>query len=205
MARCGIPVQEDRRQSLLALTLKMFVEKGFGGVSTAEIAARFGISKTTLYKFYDSKEKLFAAAVTRGCEVSREEICAFPEPEGDARSILTAFCLHFLRKLGGAEHVAFYRMVVAEARQFPEIGWIFQQSCMEGGCSCMQLLIRRLMDLGDLRQDDVRKASSLLLTLVTGRLNLRWLLGPGAGPDAELVAEAGLAAEMFLRIYRPDV
>src|ERR1700712_5027520 len=65
---CG-PVKRERRkearpQELLDAALDLFVEKGFAATRSEEVAARAGVSKGTLFLYFQSKEELFKAVVT---------------------------------------------------------------------------------------------------------------------------------------------
>jgi AcrR family transcriptional regulator len=54
---------EDRRQAILQAAMAVFREGGYERASMAEIAARVGGSKATLYGYFASKEELYAAAM----------------------------------------------------------------------------------------------------------------------------------------------
>ena len=61
------PVRQRRKdarpQELLDAALALFVEKGFAATRSEEIAARAGVAKGTLYRYYPSKDELFKAMV----------------------------------------------------------------------------------------------------------------------------------------------
>jgi AcrR family transcriptional regulator len=61
---------EDRRQAILHAAMEVFREEGYERASMAEIAARVGGSKSTLYGYFASKEELYAAAML---DSAREE------------------------------------------------------------------------------------------------------------------------------------
>jgi AcrR family transcriptional regulator len=61
---------EDRRQAILHAAMEVFREGGYERASMAEISARVGGSKSTLYGYFASKEELYAAAML---ESAREE------------------------------------------------------------------------------------------------------------------------------------
>ncbi len=54
---------EDRRSAILLAGRTTFARKGFHGTSTADLAASAGCSEPTLYKYYPSKQALFAAVL----------------------------------------------------------------------------------------------------------------------------------------------
>ncbi|MGL6113176.1 MAG: TetR/AcrR family transcriptional regulator, partial [Rubrivivax sp.] len=55
--------KQARPQELLDAALALFVEKGFTAARSDEVAARAGVSKGTLYLYFQSKEELFKAVV----------------------------------------------------------------------------------------------------------------------------------------------
>src|SRR5216117_4446952 len=55
--------KESRPSELLAAALELFVERGFAATRLEDVAARAGVSKGTLYLYFDSKEELFKAVV----------------------------------------------------------------------------------------------------------------------------------------------
>ena len=54
---------EDRRSMILEAGRHMFARKGYHGTGTAELAARAGCSEPTLYKYFPSKQAVFAAVL----------------------------------------------------------------------------------------------------------------------------------------------
>ena len=65
--------KEARPAELMAAALELFVEKGFAGTRLEDVAARAGVSKGTLYLYFDSKEALFKAVIQEGIVPILEE------------------------------------------------------------------------------------------------------------------------------------
>jgi len=55
--------KEDRRKLILEAAMKVFVEKGFKGSTTLEIAKTAGISEVTLFRYFKSKQELFLQGI----------------------------------------------------------------------------------------------------------------------------------------------
>ena len=55
--------KQERPGELLQAALQLFVEKGFAATRVEEVALRAGVSKGTLFLYYDSKEDLFKAVI----------------------------------------------------------------------------------------------------------------------------------------------
>ena len=55
--------KEDRPAEIVAAALDEFVERGFAATRLEAVARRAGVTKGTLYLYFDSKEDLFKAVV----------------------------------------------------------------------------------------------------------------------------------------------
>lgn len=71
--------QADMREHIFGQASELFFQFGFSKVTTDEVAASAGISKKTLYKYFDSKEALFTEVINRTVQALAEEIEATVE------------------------------------------------------------------------------------------------------------------------------
>lgn len=55
--------KEDRRKQILSSALEVFVEKGYNGATTAEIAKAANISEVTLFRHFESKKEIFSSSI----------------------------------------------------------------------------------------------------------------------------------------------
>ena len=55
--------KDERPSELVAAALDLFVERGFAATRLDDVAARAGVSKGTLYLYFESKEALFKAVI----------------------------------------------------------------------------------------------------------------------------------------------
>ena len=58
--------KEARPSELAAAALTLFVEKGFAATRLEDVAKVAGVSKGTLYLYFDSKEALFKSVIQEG-------------------------------------------------------------------------------------------------------------------------------------------
>jgi AcrR family transcriptional regulator len=59
--RAGVP--DATRERIVAAAVELFAARGYGEVAVSDVAARAGTAKGSLYRHFESKEALFAAAV----------------------------------------------------------------------------------------------------------------------------------------------
>jgi AcrR family transcriptional regulator len=54
---------EERRRQIVAEAMRCFAAKGFRGTTTRDIASAVGITEAAIYRYFDSKEALYAAII----------------------------------------------------------------------------------------------------------------------------------------------
>ena len=56
-----------RRDNIIRGAKKVFLRHGFEGANMDEVAAAAGVAKMTVYRYFRSKEELFAGVITELC------------------------------------------------------------------------------------------------------------------------------------------
>lgn len=69
------------RAALLAAARELMAHHGVEGTSTRDVAAAAGVNQALVYRYFGSKEKLFAEAVSAGAEEFDNEIVTIPLPD----------------------------------------------------------------------------------------------------------------------------
>lgn len=114
-------LSEQREQELLAAAREIFFARGVTLATMDEIAARAGVSKTTIYRRYKSKEEMFKAIIigTTREMASRLEGLTL-DAEHPAQSLRAA--AELIRKtLLAPEYLALMRQMLLEAERLPEL------------------------------------------------------------------------------------
>lgn len=65
--------REQRKNKILESALDLFVRKGYGETKIADIAQAADMSMGLLFRYFDSKEKLYEALIRIGCEKLKME------------------------------------------------------------------------------------------------------------------------------------
>src|SRR6188472_4445623 len=124
-APCG--EESAKRLQILEGARRVFLASGFDGASMGEIAKAAGVSKGTLYVYFDSKEKLFEALTIEEKECLAEVVFRLDADDPDVRAVLTRLGESYLGVLGRPEHVPSIRMVIGTAEKFPQFGQMFYE------------------------------------------------------------------------------
>src|SRR5215468_7391527 len=109
----------ERRALIMDKGDEAFLQDGFQGASMADIAARAGCSKGTLYNYFESKDELFLACVARHCVGMQAEMSSLARSGGDVRQTLTDIGLSYAQFVSKDAIVSRFRMIAAEGERAP--------------------------------------------------------------------------------------
>lgn len=192
-----------KKLAVLRAALRLFLEQGFGATSMDAIAREAGVSKATLYAHVKSKEELFSV-ITATCAQQLVATQTAFEHESDIRTALLRFARAHVALLLSPEGAAMYRIVIAEAPRFPELGRAFYEN---GPAVRLTALARYLQEAdaqGVLKIDNAPLAANEFVAIIGGMLHLRAMLGhAGEVTAAEQETMVEHAVDTFLRAYRP--
>ena len=113
----------DIEDKLLAVALREFQEQGYGAASVTKIVKTAGMSKTTLYSRYPSKEHLFRAILKR--QIERYSPWASLDVENSDFKLeqgLRAYASRTLQLSLESEELAVNHLIYSEIHRFPS--WV---------------------------------------------------------------------------------
>src|SRR5438876_12339156 len=112
---------EERPGDILDAALEAFVENGFAATRLEDVAQRAGISKGTLYLYFESKEALFKAAVRENVvpilERAERRVNEF---EGSSRDLLVEILRTWWTSMHESRITGLPKLVLAESSNFPD-------------------------------------------------------------------------------------
>lgn len=181
----------------------VFMREGFEGASVDEIARDAGVSKATLYSYFPDKQHLFLAVFEAECAQQAEVglmLDAGDQPVDEMlRMICKSLITFFLSRFGQD----MFRVCVAEAQRFPELGRTFYDS----GPRKWRRTIAQYLDSPTARSvlvvEDSPLAADQLAQLCRTDLMLKVLFGIETDPtEAEIDRIVDEAVKTFLARYR---
>jgi AcrR family transcriptional regulator len=190
---------EDRPREICAAALELFAEKGFAAAKLDEIAKRAGVSKGTLYLYFEDKAELFRAVIR---DTVAPRVAAVREMADKAElpfaQIVPLFLANFAEMTTRLPVGAVAKIVIGESRNFPDLAKIWHDQVASGALSALESLIRRAQDRGEVRPGDARlMAFSLMGPMLMGVL-WRETLQPAGGEPLDLAALARQHGETVL-------
>ena len=192
---------EETRLAILEAAKSVFLERGYGSASMAEVSARVGGSKQTLYSYFASKEDLFVAVMIEKGATQVQPLFDILHENDNLAEAIHDFVLAFLRFITTDEVVAFRRIVYAEGAK-SDLGKLFYENGPKRGWTRMAEDFEQAMDAGRMRRADPWTAVYQLHALCEAGPVQRLLEGSG-GPidEATLLAVADAATDTFIRAY----
>lgn len=196
--------REERRDHILEVAGKSFMENGYAGTTMSAIASTLGGSKGTLWSYFPSKDVLFDAFLDRATQQFRAELQLKLREADTLERALGRLGEILIAKLTSPDTIALLRLVIGEAGRFPEVGRIYYERGPQPMLELVSGLLQHAMDRGLLRRDDPRHAAQYLVALYSAAFNLTLQIGVRNWPTAaEIRTEAHNAVTLFLRAYAP--
>lgn len=189
--------KESRHAELIDAALELFVARGYDATRLEDIAARAGVSKGTLYLYFAGKEELFKALVS---ETIVPLIHSFGE--GIARSrapsdeLLHRFFFGWWSKVGATRLSGIAKMIVAEARNFPDMARFFQEEVITPASRVLASILERGIASGEFRPVDVEVAVNLWMSPIALKAIWSHSIGPCCAPELAIEPERFLNAHL---------
>jgi TetR/AcrR family transcriptional regulator len=156
--------KEARPGELLNAALDLFVEKGFSATRVEEVAARAGVSKGTLFLYFQSKEDLFKAVVRENIANKfptwQEEFITF---EGSSSDMLRYALVSWWERIGNTRASGITKLVMSEAQNFPEIAEFYQDEVIKPGNAMIRRILERGVQSGEFRELDLEQAVHIIV------------------------------------------
>ena len=157
--------KDARPAELVAAALEVFVEKGFAATKLADVARRAGVTKGTVYLYFDSKEALFKAVVRETIVpvIAQGEALA-RSFTGSARELVERLVREYWRLVGETALAGIPKLMMAEAATFPELTRFYYDEVVTRGHRLMAGVIERGIKHGEFRPVDVMVAAKLAMS-----------------------------------------
>jgi AcrR family transcriptional regulator len=186
--------KEARPSELTAAALSLFVEKGFSATRLEDVASRAGVSKGTLYLYFDSKDALFKAVIQEGImPVVAENEAIAAQHTGSSCDLLSKLLDNWWAKIGLTEFAGIPKLMIAEARNFPEVAQFYYENVIHRGRALIGAALKRGIDAGEFRQMDVETAIDVVIAPILMLVIWRFSMGCCQNHQAD--------AQLYLKIH----
>jgi AcrR family transcriptional regulator len=164
-------------EQVLAGARDVFHADGFEGASVDAIARAAGVSKATLYSYFPDKRLLFVEVAKEECRRQIDQIDAALPEDAPAEAVLRQVATQMLDFFASGFGLSAFRLIVAEADRFPELGREFYRTGPEEGRRRMVEYLAQAVSRGELQIDDLELASDQFVELCKADIFPRLLTG----------------------------
>ena len=204
-AQAASLVAEDnaKRRQIIDGGRAMFLEQGFDGASMNDIARAAGVSKGTLYVYFQNKEQLFQAICSEECQSQAEDLFNFDQDDTDVEATLTRIGIDFVTLICQPERASTARTIIAIAERMPEIGRAYYETGPARGITLLSEYLKKKVRQGILAIDDCEVVAAQLIEALLAPLFKPVLFNFGKPPTQERIRYVvGIAVRAFLAAYR---
>lgn len=156
--------KDARPSEIINAGLQIFAEKGFAAARLDDVAARAGVVKGTIYRYFADKEALFVAVMQAQVSVTLIDIeTAVDRFDGGTRELLMLILAKLYAELVDNERRALMRIVIAEGANFPVLAEFYHREVITRGRGLLKRVIDRGIARGEIRPSHVSDLPMVLM------------------------------------------
>ncbi len=187
---------EQKREQIYQAAVVEFQQKGFSEASMDRISARASASKRTVYKYFESKEKLFQEMIRRHWARFAESLSVTYDKDKDIRDQLTALGQAEGKLLTDPEVMAMTRLVMSEVLRSPEL--VGENQKKTDFKTAFEIMLREADADGVVDIQDPKLAAEEFVALIKGKAFWPVVFGAAVVTPAEMdkIIESSVAMIM---------
>lgn len=195
-----------KRKSVIQAATELFLERGFERTTMDDVAALAGVSKPTLYRYFEDKDRLYAAivqATSDDVDQLVRVVAAETVASAELDEVLRRLAGELLSTLMRPDVLRLRRLVIAQAEKFPAVGRDWFTQGFERVLDTLASTLKRYADQGKLHLDDPLLAANHFVGLLLWiPLNRAMFCAETVSEPAQLERYAKAAVVAFLNGYQ---
>lgn len=159
--------KDARPAELITAALELFVTRGYTATRLEDVAAAAGVSKGTLYLYFDNKEELFKAVIRQGMvsTIEQGEVTA-REFRGTSADLLRELVGTFAREILESPASGIPKLMMAEIGNFPELAQFYYREVLQRVRELFRGVIRRGVEHGEFEVREPEHALRMLMAVM---------------------------------------
>jgi AcrR family transcriptional regulator len=192
-----------KREQILDGAKRVFMEQGFEAASMNDITRAAGVSKGTIYVYFENKEDLFGDMIERERRRITETVRHALDGRQPIAQALEEFGTLFATHMTADQTIRAMRMVIAANHRLPKLCSRFFSATPINPVSVLQEYLDRQIATGTLACDDTEHAAKQFIELTTVGLFKPRIFGAmeEAPPRALIERNVAAAIRVFLAAY----
>src|SRR2546422_4372033 len=140
-----------RPEEIITAALEVFADRGFAATKVEDVARKAGVTKGTIYLYFENKDALFKALIRETIVpvIAQGEALA-QSFTGSARELFERLVREYWRLVGETQLVNIPKLMMAEAGNFPELARFYYEEVVTRGHRLMARGIQRGLQAGEI-------------------------------------------------------
>lgn len=148
--------KDARPQELLAAALDLFVDRGFAATRLEDVARAAGVSKGTLYLYFENKQELFKAVVrdtiVQAIGQAEDDLAAAENMPSE--ELLRVMLMRWWEQVGATRVAGLAKLMMAESGNFPDLVKFYGEEVIDRGNALLVKILERGVQRGEFRPVD---------------------------------------------------
>lgn len=145
---------DARPAELVAAGFALFAEQGFAATRLEDVAARAGVSKATIYRYFENKDALFEAVVKSAIVPRFSEVELLVNSFEGRSSDLLRTIFNVARAALDGPLPPLLKMIIAESGTFPQLATLWLNLVAGNMMGLVRRIIERGIARGEFREVD---------------------------------------------------
>ncbi|TPI36018.1 TetR/AcrR family transcriptional regulator [Mesorhizobium sp. B3-1-9] len=195
-----------KRAQIIEGARRVFIDKGFEAASMNDITREAGVSKGTIYVYFENKEELFEALIEEERGTIFKNMYEVLDHFDDLRKTLVKFGTVLSVKITSAKVIQAQRTVVGASDRIPELGARFYERGPKRGHDKVMAFLIEAVERGLLKIDDVDLAAYQFTELCLAGLFRQCIFSyrTKAPSQAEIEHIVTSGVDVFLKAYATE-
>ncbi len=144
--------KDERPAEIIEAGLKEFAEKGFAATRLEDVAARAGVVKGTIYRYFADKDELFEAAIRSQVAPVFDHVEALVDAfPGSCEELLKAVFRRIYEQMFETDLNVLMRIIISEGGRHPKIAEYYYTQSISKGRALLTKIIARGVERGEFR------------------------------------------------------
>lgn len=143
--------KDARPSEILDAALRVFAAKGFAGARMEDIAAEAGVTKGTIYLYFQNKEAVFKSLVRDRVGTTIDGVLGEVKFDGPTGEILRFALTALGHALTTSDLIVLPKIILGESGNFPELARFYREEIIARGLGVLTSIFARGMERSEIR------------------------------------------------------
>lgn len=173
--------KENKKNNILRAARKLFFDRGFKSVTVDSIAAKAGVSKGSVYLYFDSKEEIYAQVLIADNVELNKKLKTFSAKEASGAELLLEFSQIYINFF--LDNNELFRILMTFMLQTEQMNLTEEQNAelirtTHENIKLMSTIIQESIDKGEFSPAiDIRQTQNAIWGLLNGIISLFLFMG----------------------------